>query len=230
MTEKRAKFHLDELVPVEFTKTVNISTPYYFPPWDVEVVTIERKEFVELRRGDKAMMSWLLNTKTYSTIASTVINELIQLQVQATRKDLAADESTSAAASKYRRKKSVQAAKELQESRGEDTLVSVTLPQFSTAEGEIMPEVETVMPMDMAPTAAMIALDKKVFQWVFVRAHSIDLPSKRNYVKAAASAGDDTKEGDDAKKGEAAETRGFPKRRRKLRPVSEAGLDTSGSD
>eukprot|EP00959_Pyramimonas_sp_CCMP1952_P069453 1449446-Pyramimonas_sp.AAC.1 len=51
------------LKEVIFTKTVNISSPFGFASWDVEVQCVGRLELVQLKRGDKKMQDWLLRTK-----------------------------------------------------------------------------------------------------------------------------------------------------------------------
>eukprot|EP00959_Pyramimonas_sp_CCMP1952_P309902 6484925-Pyramimonas_sp.AAC.1 len=122
------------------------------------------------------MQDWLLRTKVYSTIASSVIDELIELQSSASMSELGGDQKDDD--SSFRRKASISAPKRLQEGH-ESSLVSVALLSFKTPCDETVPEVKTVVPLNVSPSIAMIALDPKVLQWVFTRAHAILPPNKR---------------------------------------------------
>eukprot|EP00959_Pyramimonas_sp_CCMP1952_P378083 7919981-Pyramimonas_sp.AAC.1 len=105
------------------------------------------------------MQDWLLRTKVYSTIASALIDELIELQSSASKGELGGGAETGDA-TQFRRKAGVSALKRLQEGH-ESSLVSVTLPSFKTPLGETVPDVKTVMPRNIAPSMAMIPLDPK---------------------------------------------------------------------
>ena len=145
------------MADVQITKTINVTHPPA-SGHNLEggtTVTVGGRDYLEMPKGAKPISTWLVESRTWSTRASAVLDELMTLQKNASKISLG-HEAPPAGVSQtdYRRRMDAKALKALSEGAGPDA-VEVTLPSFTADEMEIEPA-KTIMPLNIAPSTALV--------------------------------------------------------------------------
>ena len=146
--------------------------------WSTPGLNVSGHDFVELQKGDPDMQSFFVGSRAYSTSMSLLIKELCEIQAKASKTELG-DEDGQRAISVHRQRSQMRALRILQEGTPAG-VVEVVLPSFTSRAGETIAAVNTVMPLNVAPTKAMLKINAEVLTWTVIRADSIVPPEKQS--------------------------------------------------
>ena len=162
---------------IKVFNSVTITSPVATrPDWSAPICKVGGHEFVEMAKGDRSMQAWVVGDRKYSTKASNLIVELCDLQKHASAKELSGDDvdqMNKGKLSSYRKGQQKQALKQLSEGKS-SSVVDVILPSFTSKAGEVIAAVNTVMPLNVAPTKAMVKVTADVLLWTVIRADTIE--------------------------------------------------------
>ena len=134
---------------LEISKTVSISAAAAKgKPWlGATMQTIDRTDFVELKKGDKEFTGWLTSCRAYSKRVSCVVDELRGMQIDASKTTLGYVDKSSESKSEYRQRLESKALRRLQDG-SQSPFVAIVLPRIEY-DGIEVNEVHTTMPLNI---------------------------------------------------------------------------------
>jgi len=146
--------------------------------WTINTIKmVHGKKLVELKKGDKAMTRWVTGKSNYSAQVSSIIQEIMDLQISASRALLGMHDGVEGI-SAYKKLAQTKALSQLM-AQSSTELIEVELPSFTSCDGALVGMVRTHMPLDVRPQIAWVGLTPEVLWWFALKYLSTRAPEKR---------------------------------------------------